>query len=140
MRFLIGQENVSAMGADNRVTEGKPQSEAPPAVRNLIGSAVKHIEYVWLGIIRDAWPIVCNFHDDPFPLFLCLDSDFRTFRRIFDGIVHDIDYHLDDKSGVHACQQEFLLALHGDGVLRVFPVDMAQGLRDDLIHQLGRWV
>ena len=61
-----------------------------------------------------------------------------TGRGDFDGVVDQIDDHLDDEPGVHIRHQQIVLQFYRDMVLLRIAVQMGQGFMKDLIQKLGR--
>ena len=55
-------------------------------------------------------------------------------RGVFDGVVDQIDDHLDDEPGVHIRHQQIVLQFYRDMVLLRIAVQMGQGFMKDLIQ------
>ena len=51
----------------------------------------------------------------------------RPGRRVFDGIIHQIDQDLHDQLGIHVRQQQIIVHLYSNRVLPAVPVGVAQG-------------
>ena len=59
-----------------------------------------------------------------------------TGRGVLDGVVDQIDDHLDDEPGVHIRHQQIVLQFYRDMVLLRIAVQMGQGFMKDLIQKL----
>ena len=58
-----------------------------------------------------------------------------AFRRVLDGIVHDVDDDLHHQPGIHICHQHIVWQLRVDLVLAGVPIQMGQGFRKDIPQQ-----
>ena len=124
------------MGVYDGPAEGQANAAVAPAVGDRIPSAVKHIEYPGLFLIWDPGPIVGNGKDDRSVLFFGPDRDMGAGGRIFDGVIDDVDDHLDDQPGIHPGQEKFLPAFCNDGMLCAFFIHMTQCLGHHVVHQI----
>ena len=62
----------------------------------------------------------------------------RAGRRIFDGVIDQIHQHLNDQPGIHSGQNRRISAIHRNGMLLAPAVDMPQGFRNHILHDLIR--
>ena len=62
-----------------------------------------------------------------FPLRRSGKDNVRPGRRVFDGIIHQIDQDLHNQLGIHVRQQQIIVHLYSNRVLLTVPVGMAQG-------------
>ena len=58
-------------------------------------------------------------------------------RRVLNGIVHQIDNDLDDKSGITFGKKQLVFVVHCDRMLFLLSADMLQRFSDDLFNQVG---
>lgn len=125
------------MCGNDGLAQRQAKSHTPAAIDHFRVRCVKHIEDPWLRLIRDAGTVIGDFGDDLFVLDIRPDLDFRAGRRVFDGVIHDVDDDLHNQPRVHFRKRQFIGIRDCDLMLRFFAIDMAQSLRNHIVHQLG---
>ena len=126
------------MGIHNGFAKRQAKSQASAAIHHFIRAAVEHIKDTWLLVIRDARPIVGYGHRNPLVPTLCVNFNLRTIGCIFNGIVHKVDNYLNNQPCINLSQNQVLGAADLDDMMLSSAVDMAQGLSNDIVHQLHR--
>ena len=81
-------------------------------------------------VIRDA-----DFHHRA-PSFRT-QNDMRAGRRIFDGVVDNVDNHLNDQPDIHPSHQQIVRQFGGNPMLLCLPVDMSKRLLKHIGQELG---
>ena len=104
------------------------------------GPAVKHFKKLLFIFIRNAGSVISHGNHRPFSLLFCFNRNMGTGLCILDGIIYQVNHHLDDQLGIHFCQKEFVLTAFRKNMLRAFPVHMIKRLFYHLIYQFRRHI
>ena len=112
------------MGGHNGLTEGQPQSKASAAVDHFIGPTIKHIENTGFLLIGNPRAVVGNGNRDPLLFLIGMYFNYSTDRSIFDGVVNQIDNHLNDQLRINVGKDKVFTAGHTNGVFFTLSVDV----------------
>ena len=88
------------------------------------------------GFVGYARAVVSNFDADHAVFLFCRQADIRTFRRILDGVVHDIDNDLYDQAGVHIGHQHIVLKFYANLVFRSPAIHMGKRFMENVANHL----
>ena len=113
----------------------QPQAEAPSAVAGRIAAGVEKLKDVLLLVVRDARAFVRDADLHVFLRALGVDVDARAGRRVFDGVIQQVDHDLHDQPGISFDKQEFIRLLHIDGISLQPPAHMPHRFGDHIVDQ-----
>ena len=105
-------------------------------IRAAVSSRIEHIKQPLFGFVGYARAVVSNFDADHAVFLFCRQADIRTFRRILDGVVHDIDNDLYDQAGVHIGHQHIVLKFYANLVFRSPVIHMGKRFMENVANHL----
>ena len=136
MGHIVRKGQRPAVRLNDRPAEGQAKAQAAAAVASRFVGGEKQFKRAGLPLRRNTGAIIRNTNDCLPSLRPCADLNMRAGRRIFDGVIDQIHQHLNDQPGIHSGQNRRISAIHRNGMLLAPAVDMPQGFRDYVLHDL----
>jgi len=133
---VVAHGDLAAVGADDRAAERQPEAETAAAVDDAGAAGVEHVKDVGLVGIGNAGAVVGDLGGQKTAGGGGGNGDLRPRRRVFDGVVDEVDEHLNNQMRVHAHQHQIVGSGDADAVLAAAAADVAQSLGNGLVHQL----
>ena len=136
MRCIIRNGDFAAVRIYNGTAQRQSQPQAAAAVGNFIRSAVKHIKHTLLHFIGYPVAVIGNGYNGLISLLPGFDQNIRAFRRVFNGVVHNVDDNLHQQLCVHFGKKIIFFMPDGNMMFCAFAVHMMKRFSDDIVHQI----
>lgn len=122
------------MGGNYGLAQSQAEAEAAAAVGNFGSCRIKHIKYMFLGLVGYPVTVVRYRYNSQIPL-LFVSITTSEPGSVFNGIIYKIYDNLHDKSCICFYEKKIFFLLYLNLMLTPPPVRMAQRLADHFVEK-----
>ena len=126
------------MSGNYGLAQSQAEAEAAAAVGNFGSCRIKHIKYMFLGLVGYPVTVVRYRYNSQISLPFRLNYHLGTGGSVFNGIIYKIYDNLHDKSCICFYEKKIFFLLYLNLMLTPPPVRMAKRLADHFVEKLRR--